>query len=251
MSVTADGSPRSSRANGLAELAHANRYSAVGELTTSIAHELNQPLGSILTNAETAELMLKASSPDLDEISQILADIRRDDQRASEVIRRLRSVLKKTPFEIRDIELNDTVREAIGLVAAVADGRRIALSYAACPHRSARQGRSRPASAGRSQPDHQRDGRDLRCGHEEARGQRVDGPRRATRPRSGLPTPVRDRGRRSRRTSSIRSSRPSRKAWAWGLRSPGPSSRPITARSRPRTSHAAARCSRSGSRSSR
>ncbi|MDA9400584.1 ATPase [Bradyrhizobium sp. CCBAU 45389] len=113
----------------LAELAHVNRYSAVGELTTSIAHELNQPLGSILTNAETAELMLRATRPDIDEIRQILADIRRDDQRASEVIRRLRSVLKKTPFEVRDIELNDTVREAIGLVSAVADGRRIALSY--------------------------------------------------------------------------------------------------------------------------
>ena len=113
----------------LAELAHANRYSAVGELTTSIAHELNQPLGSILTNTETAELMLKASSPDLDEIKHILADIRRDDQRASQVIRRLRSVLKKTPFEIRNLELNDTVWEAIGLAAAVADGRRIALSY--------------------------------------------------------------------------------------------------------------------------
>jgi signal transduction histidine kinase len=112
-----------------AELAHANRYSAVGELTTSIAHELNQPLGSILTNAETAELMLKASAPDLDEIRHILADIRRDDLRASEVIRRLRSVLKKTPFEIRNLELNDTVWEAIGLAAAVADGRRIALSY--------------------------------------------------------------------------------------------------------------------------
>lgn len=113
----------------LAELAHVNRYSAIGELTTSIAHELNQPLGSILTNAETAELMLKATPPDVDEIRQILADIRRDDQRASEVIRRLRSVLKKTPFELRDIELNDTVREAIGLVSAVADGRRIALTY--------------------------------------------------------------------------------------------------------------------------
>ena len=113
----------------LTELAHANRYSAVGELTTSIAHELNQPLGSILTNTETAELMLKGASPDMDEIRQILADIRRDDQRASEVIRRLRSVLKKTPFEIRDIELNDTVREAIGLVTAVAAGRRIVLTY--------------------------------------------------------------------------------------------------------------------------
>ncbi|PDT90893.1 ATPase [Bradyrhizobium sp. Y36] len=115
----------------IAELAHANRYSAVGELTTSIAHELNQPLGSILTNAETAELLLRAASPDIKEVQQILADIRRDDQRASEVIRRLRSVLKKTPFEVKDIELNDTVREAIGLVQAVADGRRITLIYMA------------------------------------------------------------------------------------------------------------------------
>ncbi|TWB04628.1 sensor histidine kinase [Bradyrhizobium stylosanthis] len=117
----------------LAELAHVNRYSAVGELTTSIAHELNQPLGSILTNTETAELMLRGASPDMDEIRHILADIRRDDQRASEVIRRLRSVLKKTPFEVRDIELNDTVREAIGLVRALADGRRIALAYMPAP----------------------------------------------------------------------------------------------------------------------
>jgi len=113
----------------LAELAHANRYSAVGELTTSIAHELNQPLGSILTNTETAELMLQGKSPDINEIRLILADIRRDDQRASEVIRRLRSVLKKTPFEIKDIELNETVLEAVGLVRAVADGRRIMLTY--------------------------------------------------------------------------------------------------------------------------
>jgi signal transduction histidine kinase len=115
----------------LAELAHVNRYSAAGELTTSIAHELNQPLGSILTNTETAELMLAGASPDLAEIREILADIRRDDQRASEVIRRLRSMLKKTPFEIRDIDLNDTVREAIGLVAAVAHRRGVTLKFAA------------------------------------------------------------------------------------------------------------------------
>jgi signal transduction histidine kinase len=115
----------------LAELAHVNRYSAAGELTTSIAHELNQPLGSILTNTETAELLLKGASPDLAEVREILADIRRDDQRASEVIRRLRSVLKKTPFEVRDIDLNNTVREAIGLVEAVTDRRGIALMFAA------------------------------------------------------------------------------------------------------------------------
>lgn len=111
----------------LAELAHLNRYSAAGELTTSIAHELNQPLGCILTNTETAELILKNSSPNLDEVRDILADIRRDNKRASEVIRRLRSILKKTPFEMRDVYLNDTVREGIGFIATVAHGRDIAL----------------------------------------------------------------------------------------------------------------------------
>jgi signal transduction histidine kinase len=114
----------------LAELAHVNRYSAVGELTTSIAHEINQPLGSILTNAETAESMLKGAKPNLDEVKEILADIRRDDQRASEVIRRLRSVLKKTPFEVKEIDLNETVREVIGFIEAVAHGRGIALKCA-------------------------------------------------------------------------------------------------------------------------
>lgn len=114
----------------LTELAHVNRYSSAGELATSIAHELNQPLGSILTNTETAELMLKRASPNLDEVREILADIRSDNQRASEVIRRLRSVLKKTPFEIRDLDLNQTVREVIGFVAAWAEGHHIALKYA-------------------------------------------------------------------------------------------------------------------------
>lgn len=111
----------------LTELAHINRSSTVGELTASIAHELNQPLGSILTNTETAELMLKSSSPDLGELEEILGDIRRDDQRASEVIRRLYSVLKKTPFEMTCIDLNETVRQAIGFIAAVGSGRDITL----------------------------------------------------------------------------------------------------------------------------
>ncbi|MBR1210979.1 HAMP domain-containing sensor histidine kinase [Bradyrhizobium sp. JYMT SZCCT0180] len=114
----------------MAELAHVNRYAAAGELTTSLAHELNQPLGSILTNTETAEAMLKGASPNLDELREILADIRRDDLRASEVIRRLRGVLKKTPFEMIELDVNETVREVIGLVSALAHGREIQLSYA-------------------------------------------------------------------------------------------------------------------------
>jgi signal transduction histidine kinase len=75
------------------ELAHVNRYSMADELTASIAQELNQRLGAILTNAETLEVMLRSRLLDLNELKEIASDIRRDDERASEVIRRLRSQL--------------------------------------------------------------------------------------------------------------------------------------------------------------
>jgi signal transduction histidine kinase len=117
----------------MTELAHVNRQATAGELSSSIAHELNQPLGSILTNAETAELILGSPSPDLSEIREILADIRRDDLRASEVIHRMRSLLRRTPFETRDIDLNDTMREVFELLSAQASARDIALYLQASP----------------------------------------------------------------------------------------------------------------------
>ena len=68
------------------ELAHVARVSAMGELAASLAHELNQPLGAILRNAEAAELFLQAFPPDLEEVRATLEDIRKDDQRAGAVI---------------------------------------------------------------------------------------------------------------------------------------------------------------------
>jgi signal transduction histidine kinase len=117
----------------MTELAHVNRQATAGELSSSIAHELNQPLGAILTNAETAELILDSPSPDLNEIKEILADIRRDDLRASEVIHRMRSLLKRMPFETRDIDLNETMRETFELLSAQASARDIVLSLQASP----------------------------------------------------------------------------------------------------------------------
>jgi signal transduction histidine kinase len=117
----------------MTELAHANRQATAGELSSSIAHELNQPLGAILTNAETAELILNSPSPDLSEVKEILADIRRDDLRASEVIHRMRSFLKRTPFEIKDIDLNDTMREVFEFISVQASARNIALYLQASP----------------------------------------------------------------------------------------------------------------------
>ncbi|MET0677157.1 MAG: ATP-binding protein [Bradyrhizobium sp.] len=107
----------------MSELAHVNRYSMAGELTASIAHELNQPLGSILVNAETAVLMLEKPLFDRQVLKDIVSDIRRDDQRASEVIRRLRSLLKRAPFEAREIDLRAVVGEALDLVSGLAHAR--------------------------------------------------------------------------------------------------------------------------------
>jgi C4-dicarboxylate-specific signal transduction histidine kinase len=104
-----------------------------GELTATIAHEINQPLGAILTNIETAELMVKSPTPDLQEIGEILADIRRDDERASEVIGRLRSLLKKTPFELKLIDLNEVVRETVRFLSALATAREVALTSFIAP----------------------------------------------------------------------------------------------------------------------
>lgn len=117
----------------MSELAHVNRQATTGELTSSIAHELNQPLGSILTNAETAELILKSEHPDLGEIREILADIKRDDQRAGEVIRRLHSFLRRTPFETKDIDVNEIMNEAFGFLSIQASARNVALYLHTAP----------------------------------------------------------------------------------------------------------------------
>jgi len=119
--------------NRMSELAHVNRQATAGELSSSIAHELNQPLGSILANAETAELILQSPSPDLQEVREILADIKRDDQRAGEVIRRLRGYLTRTPFETREIDLNAIMGEAFKFLSVQASARNIALYLQTSP----------------------------------------------------------------------------------------------------------------------
>jgi signal transduction histidine kinase len=117
----------------LSELAHVNRQATAGELSSSIAHELNQPLGSILANAETAELILRKENPDLEEIREILSDIKRDDQRAGEVIRRLRGYLTRTPFEAKEIDLNQIMGEAFKFLSVQASARNIALYLQTSP----------------------------------------------------------------------------------------------------------------------
>src|SRR5262245_52602145 len=111
------------------ELAHVTRVSTVGELTTSVAHELNQPLGAILSNAEAAEMFLTADPPALDEVRDILADIRKDDQRASEVIRRMRKLLRKQELSPKSIEINEAVEEILRLLSIDAAARKVVVKF--------------------------------------------------------------------------------------------------------------------------
>jgi PAS domain S-box-containing protein len=113
------------------ELAHASRLALVGELTASIAHEINQPLGAILSNADAAEMLLDSSPPALDQVREILGDIRKDDLRASEVIRRLRALLRKRELEIQPVDLNEVTAEVVLLVRA--ESRRRGVTVASEP----------------------------------------------------------------------------------------------------------------------
>jgi signal transduction histidine kinase len=98
------------------ELAHAGRLTAVGELTASISHEINQPLGAILANAEAAEMLLDGSEGSIEEVRRILADIRKDDLRASEVVRRVRSLAGKREVEMGPIDGNALVTSVARLL---------------------------------------------------------------------------------------------------------------------------------------
>jgi len=115
------------------ELTHVARVSTMGQLASTLAHELNQPLGAILRNAEAAELFLQDPSPDLDELRAILADIRKDDQRAGVVIDRMRAMIRQRKAERCRLDLNLLVDEVVVLVKSDADKRHVRLAMDVAP----------------------------------------------------------------------------------------------------------------------
>ena len=112
------------------ELAHVTRVSTLGQLTAALTHELNQPLGAILRNAEAAELFLQSDQPDLSEVRAILADIRKDDQRAGQVIERMRSLLKRRSLVSDPLDVRETVEDTIALVRPDLLAREVKLTLA-------------------------------------------------------------------------------------------------------------------------
>lgn len=121
------------RRRNLDEIAHMNRVAAMGELTASLAHELNQPLAAILSNAQAANRFLSSESPDLGQAQECLADIVADDKRAGEVIKRLRALLKKGRSQESLVDLNEVVSDAIRLVGYDAMLRQTSVKFEPCP----------------------------------------------------------------------------------------------------------------------
>jgi signal transduction histidine kinase len=115
------------------EMAQVARLSTVGELTASIAHEINQPMGAILSNAEAAQMMLEQGTLTPEKLRDILADIRSEDLRASEVIRSLRKMLARSEWNLVALEPNTEVAEALRHVAFEAARRNVRLAPAFGP----------------------------------------------------------------------------------------------------------------------
>jgi PAS domain S-box-containing protein len=97
------------------ELAHANRVTTTGQLAASIAHEVSQPIAAALTNANAASRWLGAEPPDLEEVRQALGRIIRDGRRASDIIGRIRALVRKAPPRKDQLDINETMLEVIAL----------------------------------------------------------------------------------------------------------------------------------------
>jgi len=107
------------------EVAHLMRVSVLGELSGAIAHEVNQPLTAILSNAQAALYLLDQETPNLAEIRDALQDIVREDDRAGEVVHRLRNLLKKGDTKSEPVDVNELVESTIGLLRNEMVGRRV------------------------------------------------------------------------------------------------------------------------------
>jgi signal transduction histidine kinase len=112
-----------------AEIAHLNRVVTTGQLAASIAHEINQPLTAIMANAATLQVMLSSREQIPDEVREVLADICKDDQRAAEIIRSMRSLLRKHEIADGPVDINELVSDIVKLLHAEAVTRNIRVSF--------------------------------------------------------------------------------------------------------------------------
>ena len=107
------------------EIAHVGRVSMMGQLASALAHEINQPLSAILSNAEAADRFLQRDVPDIVEVRAILADIRKADKRAATVIERMRGLLKRHTVDTQRLDVSGLVGEVTALVRVDAASRQV------------------------------------------------------------------------------------------------------------------------------
>jgi len=122
------------------QLAHASRVSTLGELASSIAHELSQPLASIRSDVDAAEVYLNQTPPELGQVRDILGDIRKANERAGEVIRGMRTLLLKHEVERQPLEINLLAEEVLRFVKEDAVSRTIKITTELAPQLPAVQG---------------------------------------------------------------------------------------------------------------
>jgi len=115
------------------ELTHSARMSLMGELSASLAHELNQPLTAILSNAQAAQRFLAADRPDLAEFREILKDIVQDTTRARDVIRQVRALVKKSERESIRLDLHATLRQVVNFLHGDIVGRNLKVALELAP----------------------------------------------------------------------------------------------------------------------
>ena len=138
------------------ELAHVNRVATMGQLTASIAHEVNQPIGAAVINAQAALRLLRASPPDLEEVRQALGQIIESGRRAGDVIGRIRALIKKAPPRNSRFDLNEAILDVIALTRSEVLKHGVDAADRARDGLAVRGRRSRPAAAGDPQSDHER-----------------------------------------------------------------------------------------------
>ena len=129
--ITRDLSERKQAENAAQEarskLARMARVTAAGELTASIAHEINQPLAAIVNNANACTRMLAKQSPDSEELREAIADIAQSATRASEIVSHIRAFFNKTSQDKAQIDLNQVIHEVLSLTLAEAERNRVSV----------------------------------------------------------------------------------------------------------------------------
>ena len=139
-----------------ADLERASRLSTMGQLTASIAHEINQPLAAIVTNADACLLWLEADRPNLEEARQAATRIVRNGHRAGDIVKSVRALTRKSAPEMVPLDINDVIREVVDLMRSEFRRHGVRVETSLPPNLGSDRWRSCPASASPAEFDHER-----------------------------------------------------------------------------------------------